>query len=183
MAASVWGASLRRLRLRPCPWNRWEPRSPSDRRLPLPPQEQSAEHEQSFKGLVASAQLARLLPSSIGEVSLVACLLHMAVWQVQYVLRGVSYWWDYPADVCEALEGALTRNEMVEWTWAWDVRRGEEDKMDEDAMDEDRMDLEEAGPVVHKEPRMSHYVLDPVAKIQTNRTNSFSRPMRRVITQ
>ena len=107
----------------------------------------------------------------------------MAVWQVQYVLRGVSYWWDYPADVSEALEGALTRNEMVEWTWAWDVRRGEEDKMDEDAMDEDRMDLEEAGPVVHKEPRMSHYVLDPVAKIQTNRTNSFSRPMRRVITQ
>ena len=114
----------------------------------------------------------------------------MAVWQVQYVLRGVPYWWDYPADVCETLEGALTRNELVEsveWTWAWgDRRRVEdkmEDKMEDEKLDEDKMDLDEGVPDVQTKPQMSHYILDPIAKTQTNRGNDFIRPLRRVIIQ
>ena len=85
-------------------------------------------------------------------------------WQVKYTLRGVDYWWDYPAGICQMLEDALLTNELVQWTWFWDH--------------DGTGDVDEK-PSGYSQPRMSHYVLDPIDKRQRNLSNGYTREMRR----
>ena len=41
------------------------------------------------------------------------------VWQVDYAVRDVSYWWDYTKDVCELLEGAREKDTTLSFTRRW----------------------------------------------------------------
>ena len=90
-------------------------------------------------------------------------------WQVEYAFRGVPYWWDYPCDISESIDHASTANELVEWTWCWGAGVGD---MDTDAA----INVDGVN-----NPNLSHFMLDPILRIQTNRINGFMRKMRRAL--
>ena len=88
------------------------------------------------------------------------------IWQVRYDKNGTTYWWDYPAMVCDALEesyqeilrtGQRGVNSDVQWQWTfpeWHANRS---------------------------PKTSKYVLDIVRSTQTNKWNNRTREIRRVL--
>ena len=41
------------------------------------------------------------------------------IWQVAYDHNGVTYWWDYDANVSAGLENALANHRFLTFNWAW----------------------------------------------------------------
>ena len=90
----------------------------------------------------------------------------LVIWQVRYDKFGTTYWWDYPAMVCDALEesyqeilrtGQRGVNSDVQWQWTFPEWRA------------------------HRSPKTSKYVLDVVRSTQTNKWDNRTREIRRVL--
>ena len=74
-------------------------------------------------------------------------------WQVAYDYNGVTYWWDYDANVSAGLENALANQEVLIFNWAWGALKNGE---------------------------ISEYVADPEQGLVLNQATKHERKIRRV---
>ena len=75
------------------------------------------------------------------------------IWQVAYDHNGVTYWWDYDANVSAGLENARANQELLAFNWAWGALKNGE---------------------------ISEYVADPEQGVVINQATNHPRRIRRV---
>ena len=105
-----------------------------------------------------SAFLAQVLACSPQPVQLFPVMYSDAekvqvIWQVAYDHNGVTYWWDYDANVSAGLENARANHRFLTFNWAWGTLKNGE---------------------------ISEYVADPEHCVVINQATNHSRRIRRV---
>ena len=98
--------------------------------------------------LVCAPQPVPLFPVMYSDAEKV-----QVIWQVAYDHNGVTYWWDYDANVSADLENAFVNQKVLIFNWAWGALKNGE---------------------------ISEYVADPEQGLVLNQATKHERKIRRV---